>query len=118
MATQIRSIRTTAGFLKNATVDFSPGLTCIIGARGTCKSTIVETIRFVFDVDRDKIGQMIMPQNNPEGDNGSHQGLLAATLGTATARCDVEDNTLEIQNLTIERDSGTEPRIYKEGIKQ
>ena len=54
MATFIQSIRTTDGFLKGASVEFAPGLTCIIGARGTCKSTLVETIRFAFDCTPDR----------------------------------------------------------------
>ena len=49
MTLRIRSLRTTAGLLSQAPLSFAPQLTTIIGARGTCKSTIIETIRFVFD---------------------------------------------------------------------
>ena len=49
MTTQITKVSTTAGFLENCEVEFVAGLNCIIGSRGTCKSTIVESIRFAFD---------------------------------------------------------------------
>ena len=59
MEIRIDSLATTAGFLKEAPVRFSPGLTCLIGARGTCKSTIVETIRFAFDCDPDALASCV-----------------------------------------------------------
>jgi len=55
MPTFIKSVRTTAGFLQNAQVDFASGLTCVIGARGTCKSTLVETIRFAFNCNPNRV---------------------------------------------------------------
>ena len=41
MGLKIRSLGTSAGFLEKAPVEFADGLTCVIGARGTCKSTVV-----------------------------------------------------------------------------
>src|SRR5580704_10005006 len=100
MATQIRSIRTTAGFLKNATVDFSPGLTCIIGARGTCKSTIVETIRFAFDCDAQRISDLISEPASPLSITGpSSKGLIRATLQGGIAKCTT--NHLSASGATV-----------------
>ena len=46
---RIISLRIIGGFLDGLTLDFDTGLTCIIGARGTGKSTILELIRFCLD---------------------------------------------------------------------
>lgn len=46
---RIISLRVIGGFLDGLTLDFDTGLTCIIGARGTGKSTILELIRFCLD---------------------------------------------------------------------
>ena len=62
MRSIIRTVRTTKGFLQNAQIDFEPGLTCVIGARGTCKSTLVETIRFAFDCDPHRVGILVKPR--------------------------------------------------------
>lgn len=42
----IRAIRLTGCFLREQAVHFSPNLTCIIGGRGTGKSTLFEALRF------------------------------------------------------------------------
>ena len=46
---RIISLRVIGGFLDGLNLDFDTGLTCIIGARGTGKSTILELIRFCLD---------------------------------------------------------------------
>lgn len=43
------SLRVIGGFLDGLNLVFDTGLTCIIGARGTGKSTILELIRFCLD---------------------------------------------------------------------
>lgn len=42
----IKAIRLTGCFLRDQAVHFSPNLTCIIGGRGTGKSTMFEALRF------------------------------------------------------------------------
>ncbi|HUA65811.1 MAG TPA: AAA family ATPase [Alphaproteobacteria bacterium] len=118
MAINIKKLSTTGGFLQKAPIEFSSGLNCIIGARGTCKSTIVETIRFLFNTDKDKVDDMINPKPPEEVGGVSHHGLIAATLGSATARCEVTETGSETQSLVVERDVGSDPRIYKDGVKQ
>lgn len=118
MAIKIKKLSTTGGFLEKSVIEFADGLNCIIGARGTCKSTVVETIRFLFDADEDKVREMVSTEKSDQGDGISHRGLIAATLGGATARCEVVDDGIETQSLTIERDVGTDSRIYKDGVKQ
>lgn len=43
-------LKVTGGFLDHLQIAFSPHLNCIIGGRGTGKTTIMELIRFVLDV--------------------------------------------------------------------
>src|SRR6185437_8240851 len=81
-------------------------------------STVVETIRFLFDADREKVGEMICESTDNEINAISHQGLLKVTLGGATARCEIKQTGTDSESIIIERDVGTEPRIYKDGVKQ
>ena len=46
---RIRTISIVGGFLDDITFDFTDGLNCIIGARGTDKTTVLELARFAFD---------------------------------------------------------------------
>ena len=67
----LQRLNTTNGYLQACPIEFVPGLNCIIGARGTCKSTIVETIRFVFDCERQKIQTMITSPSTSAGSIGA-----------------------------------------------
>ena len=75
----LRSIQANSGFLERCKVEFSAGLTCIIGARGTCKSTVIESVRFAFDSDRDRITELT-----------SQTGMITKTLAAGSVRCMVE----------------------------
>ena len=46
---RIRSISVNGGFLDGTRLELSEGLNCIIGARGTGKTTVLEFVRFAFD---------------------------------------------------------------------
>lgn len=48
-AHRIRSVSVIGGFLDGARLDFADGLNCIIGGRGTGKTTILEFVRYAFD---------------------------------------------------------------------
>jgi DNA repair exonuclease SbcCD ATPase subunit len=43
------SIRITGGFLDGTTFDLADGLNCLIGARGTGKTTVLEFVRYALD---------------------------------------------------------------------
>ena len=119
MTLQIESLTTNAGFLKDAKLEFNPGLNCIIGARGTCKSTIIETIRFAFDCNQERIKQLCQ-QGAPSADNNYlRQGMVRATLGAGVAKCLVTEIGADgHDDLTIEREVETSPRIYRNGIEE
>lgn len=120
MTIHIQSLSTTAGFLKEAPVVFSPGLTCIIGARGTCKSTLVETIRFLFDLDPKRVERLCSPCDpNASANGNSTQGLIHATLQGGVAKCIVtKDSPTGRETLSVERELDAEPRVYRDGIQE
>jgi ABC-type lipoprotein export system ATPase subunit len=45
----LRWLSVVGGFMDGARIEFGPGLNCIIGARGTGKTTVLELIRFALD---------------------------------------------------------------------
>jgi DNA repair ATPase RecN len=112
---QITRLSTSDGHLRDVPVELSPGLNCIIGARGTCKSTIVETIRFLFDNDQTRVAELLDSSTNKDGPG--HRGLIEATLrgGTAQLRLHVDSGGAE--EAVIERDASSErPALYRDGV--
>src|SRR5688572_20385272 len=113
MRTQLRSVSTNTGFLVNANVEFAPGLTCIIGARGTCKSTLIESIRFLYNHDPHRVNALTDP-----GGADEPMGLIAATLGAGTARGVVADTEDAGTKYVLEREIGAETRIFVDGVRE
>jgi DNA repair ATPase RecN len=97
---KIRSLGATAGFLEKAPVEFADGLTCLIGARGTCKSTVVETIRFLFACDKKRVDALLGKKEADGPEAPAHFGLIKATLSGGTARALVVDGDAP---LAVER---------------
>ena len=50
---RICSLRVSGGFLDGAEFDLAEGLNCLIGARGTGKTTVLEFIRYALDANRE-----------------------------------------------------------------
>jgi predicted ATPase len=100
----IKSIEVSDGYLRNAKIALTEGLTCIIGARGTCKSTIVETIRFLHDLDPARIEALVHLDVKPSPIQGP-AGLLQATLSSGTAVCTIQttDEHGRTSELRLER---------------
>src|SRR5438105_1137802 len=102
---QLKSIQTNGGFLERCNIDFAPRLTCIIGARGTCKSTVVESIRFAFNCEPERVEQLTGPE-----------GWITKTLGAGSVRCTleaVEDG--RSSEYTIDRETDGKPRVLRNG---
>lgn len=108
----IRKLETSDGHLQGVPLEFADGLNCIIGARGTCKSTIVETIRFVFDDDEERVSALLDPA--PEPGAPGHAGLVHATLRGGTARVVLAG---EREAEILERDTTSGTRLYIDGVK-
>src|SRR4051812_38699294 len=115
----IQSVRTTEGFLRNSQISFAAGLTCVIGARGTCKSTLIETIRFAFNCSPERVEILVTPKKAGLSESHPSQGLIPGTLGNGRACCAVEDRgpTGSFQ-LTVEREIGIPPQVYREGVRE
>jgi biotin operon repressor len=117
MKTWIKSLEVSDGYLRNAKIALAEGLTCIIGARGTCKSTIVETIRFVHEADPDQSQDFDHLDADQAPAQGS-AGLLRETLAGGTAACTIQmtDEHGEASELRLERALGSRPRILRDGV--
>ena len=115
MSTYITKVTTTAGILQNAPVEFIEGLNCIIGARGTCKSTLIESIRFAFDLGDEKIALL---RSDPAGRRGESQaGLIRSCLKSGTVRCEVlVEADGDKTSFSLEREVEGVPRTFKEGV--
>jgi uncharacterized coiled-coil DUF342 family protein len=106
--TIIKKVRTNSGFLQNCPVEFSPGVNCIIGARGTCKTTLVESIRFAFDFEPDQVTALT-----------SQGGLIRASLKAGTVMCEMERTAGSNKSvLLIERDLDSMPRVFRDGVRE
>jgi ABC-type cobalamin/Fe3+-siderophores transport system ATPase subunit len=115
MKTQLKRVSATGGFLQNVAVEFKPGLNCIIGARGTCKSTLVESIRFAFNCDERKIADLTRESLRDD----QAQGLIRASLPAGAIQCGVESQDAQGSwTAEIERELDASARVYREGVRE
>lgn len=77
---QLRSIHITGGFLNGAVFELDGGLNCLIGARGTGKSTLLELVRYALDA--------LPLAHDPERQRVEH--LVRANLGDGTIELIIE----------------------------
>ena len=99
-------------------MEFGSNLTCIIGARGTCKSTLIESIRFAFETERARVATLV--GDRKAGDQSLPTfGIIEATLRAGSVRCELEraDNGSE-HEVTLEREVGGQPRIFLDGVRE
>ena len=89
-------------------------------ARGTCKSTLVETLRFAFDCDPERVEKVLLGDpRKPSGDHSSLYGVIHETLGQNNVCCEIKEVSAAGESkLTIERDVHAKPRVYREGIQE
>ena len=69
----VLSLNVTGGFLAGAQLEFADGLNCLIGGRGTGKTTALEFLRF-------GLGLMPDPKANPQR-HRAIDALVKANLG-------------------------------------
>ena len=99
--------------MENSPIEFKDGLNCIIGAPGTCKSTMIESIRFAFDTNKDKVKTLI--GETEDKDNSGFFNKVKTTLESGTVRCEILDVDTDT-SFSIERSIEFDPRVYKEGV--
>ena len=75
-------LKVEGGFLDGARLEFSDGLNCIIGRRGTGKTTVVEFIRYI-------LGMMPDPADSRPGAKAI-EGHVRGNLGSGVIRLEVE----------------------------
>jgi len=79
----LKHLRITGGFLDGSEFDLADGLNCLIGARGTGKTTVLELIRFALDMlpspDGDPAGRRRVDSLIEENLTG---GQVEMTIGT------------------------------------
>jgi ABC-type lipoprotein export system ATPase subunit/Fe2+ transport system protein FeoA len=87
---QVRSIQITGGFLDGLQFDLDRGLNCLIGARGTGKTTILELVRYALDA---------LPANeSPE--RHRIENLVKANLGNGTIELTIETRDGVVYTIT------------------
>ncbi|HYC89393.1 MAG TPA: AAA family ATPase [Thermoanaerobaculia bacterium] len=82
---EVVSLRVTGGFLAGARLDFADGLNCLIGGRGTGKTTALEFLRF-------GLGLMPDPKTNQHRYRAI-EGLVRANLGNGRLTIEVRTKT-------------------------
>jgi len=113
MQTVLEKISATKGFLENCPVELVPGLNCIIGARGTCKSTLVESIRFAFDANTSRV-QMLLGKTLKDDAPAfaSFHEMVSKTLEGGTVQCELLDkDEPDGIRYSVERDHDSIRRI-------
>ena len=95
MSHRLRSLAITGGFLDGTDVEFSDGLNCLIGGRGTGKTTILELIRYTLDL------------KSP--DSRKQKALIDNNLGGGRVRLTVE--TKEGLTYIISRTANEAPIV-------
>ncbi len=119
MGTYLKEISTSSGFLEDCPVKFGSKLTCIIGTRGTCKSTLIESIRFVFETDNARLATLVGDENNGNQSLPTF-GIIKATLRAGSVKCElgISNESDSQQDVTLEREVGGEPRIFVDGVRE
>ena len=95
---RLRRLSVVSGFLDGLDIEFAPGLNCIIGGRGTGKTTILEFIRYALDL---KHGEPAWRKNV--------QSLVEHNLAGGRIRLTIE--TKEGLTYIVSRTAGEEPRV-------
>ncbi len=79
---RIRSIEVTSGFLEDLNLSFDRGLNCIIGPRGTGKSTVQEMVRFALNVMPGRKGDPVQKRVQSLIDTNLSGGRVELTIET------------------------------------
>jgi PHP family Zn ribbon phosphoesterase len=95
------------GFLDGTTIHFNENLNVLVGGRGTGKSTIIESIRAVLDLD-------------PKGEEAkkSHSGMLKHVLKSGTKISLLVRSNRPTQSVYVIERIVPNPAVVKDGSKQ
>ena len=101
---RIRALEVTGGFLEGLHLEFTDGLNCIIGGRGTGKTTALEFVRYALGLVPDQ------RQNAPLARRVGK--LVQGNLGAGRIRLEVE--TKHGIHYTVVRPMGDSPQVFDE----
>jgi len=91
------------GFLNGFQIHFNSNLNCLIGGKGTGKSTIIETLRYAFD--QKPKGEEVTEQHEQIIDEVFKAGSKISVLA--------EHHTPKPKKYLIERTYKSKPKVYK-----
>jgi ABC-type ATPase involved in cell division len=100
----VLALQVTGGFLAGAKLEFADGLNCLIGGRGTGKTTALEFLRF-------GLGLMPDPKISPQR-HRAIEGLVKANLGGG--RISIELRTKSGMRYTAERGAAEAIQVVNE----
>ncbi len=98
---RLKSLRVVGGFLDNVSFDFAQGLNCLIGARGTGKTTALELVRYAMDG--------LPPRDHSASERKRIESLIEGNL--AGGRVEVTLETKDGLTYTVIRSAGEEPIV-------
>lgn len=105
---RIESVRVTGGYLDGLQIDFSEHLNAVIGGRGTGKSTLLECIRYVLNL-------------QPIGKNArdQHNKIVKENLGKSLARVELQirSSCMNGKCFTVARRYGENTSVSDENGK-
>ena len=104
---RIRSMEITGGFLSGVTLEFADGLNCIIGGRGTGKTTTLEFVRYALELVPDRRGNPTLARNVEK--------LVHGNLQSGRVRLRVE--TMHGMQYLAERSQGEKCQVFDENRK-
>jgi len=98
---KIRGLEVTGGFLDGMRLEFGEGLNCLIGGRGTGKTTVLELIRWTLDQ---------MPDDAEDSDRFRViDRLVQANLGAGQVKVEIE--TMNGSRYIVRRTYGEAPLV-------
>jgi energy-coupling factor transporter ATP-binding protein EcfA2 len=100
----VASLRVTGGFMAGAVLEFADGLNCLIGGRGTGKTTALEFLRY-------GLGLMPDAKTHPQR-HRAIEGLVKANLGGG--RLSIELRTKTGMRYTAERGAAEAVQVMNE----
>ena len=102
---RIEKLKITGGYLDGIEIDFSEHLNAVIGGRGTGKTTLLESLRFVLDAA--PIGQTARKQ---------HSEIIKENLGRSKARVEViiRSSHMNGRRFKVARRYGEDPVVVDE----
>lgn len=98
---RIKNVSWVGGYLDRVTLPISSDLTALIGGRGAGKSTVIESLRYVLDL------QPISTQMGKD-----HRSIIDSVLRVGTiVRVEVESVSPTLESFTIQREVNHQPVV-------